>query len=509
MFVRKKPNKSGSVSVQIIDKKNGCYQVVQTIGSSKDIHEIERFFLQGQQIIHAVPPGTQWLFPVKSKEELAVENFVANLSGAQVRTVGPELIFGSLFDRIGFNAIAEDLFRHVTIARLVYPASKVKTIDYLYRYRGVNVDVDAIYRFMDKLNSRYKDEVGAIAYRYTKKQLGTIAVVFYDMTSLYFEAEDEDDLRKIGYSKDGKFQNPQILLGLLVGEGGLPIGYDIFEGNTFEGHTLLPVLKKIQAKYGLDKPIVVADAALLSRQNLKSLEEEHYRFILGGRIKNESEQVKAEILKQARGIEDGGGFVLEKPDNTRLVVTYSCKRARKDSHNRRKGVKKLEVQVRSGRFTKQSINNRGYNKFLTIQGEAVIAIDEEKIKADERWDGLKGYITNTRLPAKKVAETYVHLWQIEKAFRISKTDLKVRPIHHYLRRRIEAHVCIAFVAYTIYKELERLLHRHGVPMSPARAAELTHTMYELEYTLPGSSEKKRQLLKMDEEQQLLYGIIHQ
>ena len=190
------------------------------------------------------------------------------------------------------------------------------------------------------------------------------------------------------------------------------------------------------------------------------------------------------------------------------MVTYSCKRARKDAHNRRKGVKKLEVQVRSGRFTKQSINNRGYNKFLTIQGEATIAIDEGKIKADERWDGLKGYITNTRLPAKKVAETYVHLWQIEKAFRISKTDLRVRPIHHYLRRRIEAHVCIAFVAYTIYKELERVLRRNQVPMSPARAAELTQNMYELEYTLSGLGEKKRQLLKMDDAQRLLYNVIH-
>lgn len=508
MFVRKKSNKSGSVSVQIIDKKNGRYEVVQTIGSSKDIHEIERFFLKGQQIIHAPPPGQQWLFPVKSKEELAVENFVADLSGAQVRTVGHELIFGTLFDRIGFNAIKEELFRHVTIARLVYPISKVKTIDYLYRYRGLRMGVDAIYRFMDKLSGRYKDEVGSIAYRYTKKQLGSIAVVFYDMTSLYFEAEDEDDLRKVGYSKDGKFQNPQILLGLLVGEGGLPIGYDIFEGNTFEGHTLLPVLKRIEAKYGLGKPIIVADAALLSKQNLESLEQEGYRFILGGRIKNESEPMKTEIIKQAQGIEDGGGFTLEKPDGTRLVVTYSGKRARKDAHNRHKGVKKLEAQVRSGRFTKQSINNRGYNKFLTIQGEATIAIDEGKIKADERWDGLKGYITNTRLPTKKVAETYVHLWQIEKAFRISKTDLKVRPIHHYLRRRIEAHVCIAFAAYTIYKELERLLKARGVPMSPARAAELTHTIYELEYTLPGSGEAKRQLLKMNDEERLLYGVIH-
>lgn len=508
MFVRKKRNKSGSVSVQIIDKKNGYYQVVNTIGSSHDIHEIERFVLEGQQIIHAPAPGQQWLFPVKSKQELAIENFVANLANAQIHTIGPELIFGALFDRIGFNAIPEEFFRHVTIARLVYPVSKIKTIDYLYRYRGLNLSVYDIYRFMDKLNHRYKAEVEAISYRYTKERLGTIAIVFYDMTTLYFEAEDEDDLRKVGFSKDGKFQNPQILLGLLVGKEGLPIGYDIFEGNTFEGHTLLPTLKKIQEKYDLGKPIVVADAALLSKQNLEVLQQEGYQFIIGGRIKNESEFIKANILSQAQGIKDGGGFALKKADGTRLLVTYADNRAKKDAHNRHKGIKKLRQHLRSGRLTKESINNRGYNKFLTIHGQATVTLDEDKIKADERWDGLKGYVTNTVLSAQEAAANYNHLWQIEKAFRISKTDLRVRPIHHYRRRRIEAHICIAFVAYTIYKELELLLRQNKISMSPKRAAELTQNMYELEYILPESGEKKRQLLRMDEEQQQVYDAVY-
>ena len=507
MFVRKKRNKSGSVSIQIITKKNGYYQVVQTLGSSKDIHEIERLFLRGQQIINAPPPGAQWLFPIKSKEDITVENFVADISNTQIRTIGPELIFGTLFDRIGFNAIPEELFRHLTIARLVYPTSKIKTIDYLYRYQGLHLCVDAIYRFMDRMSNKYKEDVSEIAYRYTEKQLGEIVVMFYDMTTIHFESDDEDDLRRIGFSKDGKFQHPQILLGLLVGEGGLPIGYDIFKGNTFEGHTLLPVLKRIERKYGLGKPIMVADAGLLSKQNLENLEKEHYRFILGSRIKNESEAIKTEILKRAKGIGDGEMFVLKKSDGTRLVITYSNRRALKDAHNRDKGVKKLKEQVRSNRLTKENINKRGYNKFLRIDGEATITIDEDKIKADQNWDGLKGFITNTNLSPEKVAKTYIHLWQIEKAFRISKTDLRVRPIHHYLRHRIEAHVCIAFAAYTIYKELERLLRQHRFFISPARAVELTHTMYELEYVLSGSNEIKRQLLKMDKEQHLLYEIV--
>lgn len=508
MFVRKKRNKSGSVSVQIIDKKNGFYQVVKTIGSSHDIHEIERFVLEGQQIVHAPAPGQQWLFPVKSDRELAIESFVANLANAQIHTIGPELILGALFDRIGFNVIPEELFRHVTIARLVYPVSKIKTSDYLYRYRGIEISIYAIYRFMDRLNHRYKTEVEAISYRYTKKRLGQITVVFYDMTTLYFEAEDEDDLRKIGFSKDGKFQNPQILLGLLVGQEGLPIGYDIFEGNTFEGHTLLPTLKKIQEKYGLGKPIVIADAALLSKKNLEALTKEGYQFIIGARIKNESEPMKASILSQAKGIKDGDGFVLKKEDGTRLAVTYADNRAKKDAHNRQKGIKKLKQRLKSGHLTKESISNRGYNKFLTIHGEATITLDEDKIKGDELWDGLKGYVTNTRLAVKEVAANYTHLWQIEQAFRISKTDLRVRPIHHYRKRRIEAHICIAFVAYTIYKELERLLRQNKLSISPKRAAELTQNMYELEYVLPESGEKKRQLLRMDDEQWLVYDAVH-
>jgi len=507
MFARKKKNKSGTVSVQVIDKRKG-YRVIKTIGCSADKDKIEQMMFEAQQIIHSNPKEQQWLFSYKSKEELAIENFVGSLANAQIRTCGPELIFGELFDRIGFNAIDDEMFRHITIARLAFPVSKLKTTDYLYRYRGINVEVDSIYRFLDELNDKYKERVREISYRYTKSRLGTIKVVFYDMTSLYFEAEDEDDLRKIGFSKDGKFQHPQILLGLLVGEQGLPIGYDIFEGNTFEGHTLLPVLEKFQSKYGFKKPVVVADAALLSRQNLKTLQKEGYKFIVGARIKSESEEVKREILQRAKNIKDGEGFVIKKSDGHRLVVTYSDKRAKKDAHNRQRGIRNLRRRIRSGRLTKQSINNRGYNKFLTIQGEASIFIDEGKIREDERWDGLKGYVTNTRFSVRKVADNYVHLWQIEKAFRISKTDLRVRPIYHYKRRRIEAHICVAFVAYTIYKELEYLLKQQGILMSPKRAAELTHTMYELEYTLPISNIKKRQLLKMDDEQQMLYDVIY-
>ncbi len=505
MFVRKNRNRSGSTSVQIVSKEHGKYRVVQSVGVSSNPDEIERLILKADSIMHVAPEGQQRLFAIKSEEALATESFLHEIENANVHTIGPELIFGTLFDRIGFNIVPDILFRHLVIARLAYPCSKLKTVDYLRRYRGEEVSIDAIYRFLDVLNEQYKAQVEEIAYRYTKTALKTVSVVFYDMTTLYFEAEEEDDLRKIGFSKDGKFQQPQIMLGLLVGQNGYPIGYDIFEGNTCESHTLLPILNQIGKKYNLPKPVVVADAGLLSNENLKNLSSQDYRFIIGARLKNESEKNKEEILKKALGMKDGQSFIITKKDGMRLIVTYTDKRVRKDAYNRERGIKKLQRLVKSGRLTKENINNRGYNKFLTLIGAMSVEIDFEKIAFDKAWDGLKGYITNTKLSPKIIVENYRHLWQIEKAFRISKSDLRMRPIFHRVRRRIEAHICIAFVSYTIYKELERLLYKNRVGFSAKYGAELTHNMYELECILPGENSPIKIRFKMDPNQQKLYN----
>lgn len=508
MFIRQKKNSSGSVSIQIIDKSSGKYRVVQTMGSSVHPDEIERLLRKARAIFQPGEEAQLPLFPTILPDDAAVENFLDNVTSMHIRTIGPELIFGALFDRIGFNAVKEELFRHLVIARLAYPASKLKTVDYLYRYQGIRIHEDQIYRFLDTLNEQHKDKVERIACEQTRKTLGVISVVFYDMTTLYFDAEDEDDLRKIGFSKDGKFQNPQIMVGLLVGAGGYPIGYDIFEGNTFEGKTLLPLLEKIEKRYKLGKPVVVADAAMLSHKNIAELISHGYDFILGARIKNEKEALQKQILKKSGGMKDQDAFMITKDDGTRLVVSYADRRAKKDGYNREKGLKKLRTKVASGKLGKAQITNRGYNKFLTLSGNVTIAVDEEKVKDDSRWDGLKGYVTNTGLTASEVIEHYSHLWQIEKAFRISKTDLRIRPIYHYRRRRIEAHLCITFVAYAIWKELERLLKQQKAAMSPQRAAELTHTMYQLEYTLPQSKQVKQRVLAMDAEQRTLFSAIH-
>lgn len=508
VFIRKKRNASGTVSVQIVDKSRGGYHVTHSLGASNDPDIIAGLVQRARDMLHPSRDVQPPLFATEEASDLSVRQFLATLENTDIRTIGPELIFGTIFDRIGFNTVNDDLFRHMVIARLAFPLSKLKTVDYLRRFHGMEVTVDALYKSLDRLHRRHKETVERIAYEHTKKTLGTISVVFYDMTTLYFEAEDEDDLRKIGYSKDGKFDCPQIMLGLLVGEGGYPIGYDIFEGNTYEGHTLIPTLTAIQTKYGFAKPIVVADAGLLSKKNLEALVEKEYAFILGARIKNETDILKATILERTKGLKDGEYAIVKKPDGTRLIVTYRDTRAKKDAHNREKGLTKLRAKVQTGKLTKQQVHNRGYNRFLTLTGEISVSVDEARVEADKAWDGLKGYVTNTDLCPKKVVEHYGHLWQIERAFRISKTDLRIRPVYHYKRRRIEAHICIAFVAYTIWKELERLLKQENVDMSVKRAGELTQNMYELVAVMPASKQKVCAMLKMDAEQQLLYDLIH-
>ena len=503
MFIRKLKNRSGSISVQIISKSRGKYKVVKTIGCGRTEQEVQKLEYLGKQELERLSMQGQLFI---SETDTIIDSIFDALSNSSIRVVGPELIFGKIYDKIGFNEIEEELFRHLVISRLAFPLSKLKTIEYLYRYQGINVNIDTIYRFLDKLNNKLKNEVEQIAFNHTKEVLGgNISVVFYDMTTLYFEASDEDDLRKTGFSKDGKHSNPQIFLGLLVGLGGYAIGYDIFEGNTYEGHTLIPFLEKMSKKFNLVKPVVIADSGLLSKDNVEALQEQEYQYILGARIKNETKKVKEKILETK--LEDGQIKSIKKDTNTRVIISYSEKRAKKDEHNRERGLKRLEKKINSGKLTKSNINNRGYNKYLKLEGEVSIEIDYDKFEKDNQWDGLKGYITNAKLSDKEIIENYSNLWYIEKAFRMSKTDLRIRPIYHRLKRRIEAHICVSFTAYCIYKELERMLYKEKANLSIERAKELTHNMYEITYTLPESKHTKSKLLKMDNEQAELYQIV--
>lgn len=540
MFIRKKPNKSGTVSVQVIQKtKSRKQRVVKSLGSAhpSDTAALETLVQQASSFIQEMEGPS---LPHIYEDEDVIDGFVSNLNNAQVQVAGPELVFGTLYDRIGYGAIRNRMFRNIVICRLFNPGSKLKTVDYMERYLHVTYSVDQIYRFLDNLCYRkdegeksndgrkpenaaggnestanspakpklddFKTRVEDIAYSYTKKVVGDgISVCFYDMTTLYFEAAEEDDLRKCGFSKDGKHSCPQIFLGLLVASGGNPIGYEIYEGNISEGHTMIPLIRKLASRFGFDKPIVVADAGLLSKTNIEELTKDGYQYIIGARPKSESDKVKEQIL--SLGMKYGDVVEIEKDSGVRLVLSCTEKRARKDAHNRQRGLARLQKKMAGGRLTKQNINNRGYNKYLKMEGEVTISINMEKYEADTAWDGIKGYVTNTTLAKDEVIANYSNLWFIERAFRMNKFDLAVRPIYHRLRNRIEGHICICFTAYTIMLELERILKAAKSGITIYRAQELVKNMYAITYTLPKSRQVKRVYLGMDEEQSELCRLV--
>jgi transposase len=259
-------------------------------------------------------------------------------------------------------------------------------------------------------------------------------------------------------------------------------------------------------KFNLSKPIIIADSGLLSKSNIEQLKVKGYQYILGARIKNSDSKLSEQILSLNLK-EDNATGKIKNARGDNLIVSYSSKRARKDEYNRIKGLKRLEKRVKTGKLTKDQINSRGYNKYLHLKDEINVEINYERFYQDGLWDGLKGYITNTNLSNDVVISNYSNLWQIEKAFRMSKSDLEIRPIYHFTRRRIEAHISISFVAYSIYKELERLLYINNAPFSVKKAREIIHNIYQIQIILPDSQIKQNILLQMDEEQQFLVNMI--
>jgi transposase len=500
MFIRKKINPSGVISIQVVDKSTGKYKMIKTIGSSSDPVVINRLVSEGENWIKSKVGQLELDF---TDEKHTANQFLESIE--QVTVQGTELLLGKIFDEVGFGAVPDILFKQLVIARLSFPASKLKTTDFLSKYQFFTIDVQQVYRYLDKLYKTQKEKVQEISYNHSCKILGgKISIVFYDVTTLYFEIDDEDELRKTGFSKEGKHQNPQIILGLLVSMDGYPLAYEIFEGNKFEGHTMLPVIDAFKTRYKLDKLVIIADSGLLSKDNIKELDTKGYEFILGARIKTESSAIKKKIISLQ--LQDGKSEIIQKTDGLRLVVGYSQSRANKDRYNRERGLKKLEKRIRTGKLTKSHINNRGYNKYLKLEGEITVSIDIDKFNRDGQWDGLKGYLTNTNLTKEQTIENYGHLWKIEKAFRISKHDLKIRPIFHRVQRRIESHICIAFVAYKIYKELERQLKEKKSKLSPEKAIEIAKTIYSVQMVTPIQKHNISKTLLLTEEQKYLAKI---
>ena len=501
--MRKKKNPSGVISVQVIDKSSGKYVVRKTVGSSKDVFKVEQLVSLANQWIHDHTGQEALDF---TNHEQITRTVLDRISGITIS--GVELLLGRIFDEIGFGRIDSDLFRPLVLSRIESPSSKLRTTDYLFKYYSLSIDVEAVYRYMDKLYNTQKEKVRQISYDHTLGILeGGISMVFYDVTTLYFEIEKEDTLRKTGFSKDGKHQHPQIVLGLLVSVGGYPLAYDIFEGNKYEGDTMLPIIDAFRERYKFESLTIVADSGLISNKNTADLEEKGYKYILGARIKNQPAKITEQI--SSLNLKNGESKVIRKDKGTALIINYSDKRAKKDLFNRERGLKRLEKQIESGKLTKSNINKRGYNKYLKMEGKMDISIDREKFEEDAKWDGLKGFQTNDlSLSMEDVIENYRQLWKIEKAFRISKHDLRIRPIFHRKQRRIEAHICLSFAAYKVYKELERQLYEKKASISAEKAIDIAKTIFSIEVKIIGSDKTINKTIITNDEQRYLVGLFN-
>ncbi|MBQ8833284.1 MAG: IS1634 family transposase, partial [Paludibacteraceae bacterium] len=499
MFVRYKKNRSGTTSVVVVDKSSGRFKEVTTIGVSDDPKEIDRLKECGRLWIRQHRLGREPELDLFGDESLSVESENRKVEYVlkhitNVSLNGVDLILSRVFRKVGFDAINDEVFRHLVISRLSCPSSKAATVEYLKNYYNEDINLSRIYRYLDRLNDHYKEKVQDISVAHTLSlSAGHIGVMFYDVTTLYFETDREDELRKTGFSKEGRHHNPQIILGILVNRDGYPLAYTIHGGNKYEGRTMLPVIEEFVKKYRLEDFIVVADSGLMNGDNVADLERLGYKYILGARIKTETREVCDAILSWPK--EDRKMFEIPKGGGRRLLIGYTDDRAKKDAYNREKGVRRLERAYRSGRLTKSNINKRGYNKFLEVSSDVDVKINYDKIQEDEKWDGLKGYLTNTQMPPEDVYAAYHSLWNVEMAFRIAKSKLEIRPMFHFTRKRIEAHICICFVALKVYKELDRILKTANIGMSVDKVINLAKTVTTITITLPnGVTHVKTMLL---------------
>jgi len=362
MFVRKKNNASGIISIQVLDKSHGKSRLVKTIGSSADPAEVESLFAEGKKWIntHLRQQDTFEQANQAQEEKQTVEYVFSHIENILIN--GTQLILEKVFKSVGFDKLGDEVLKHLVIARVSQPLSKSATVAYLKDYFDEDLHYQKIYRYMDKLYNTKQEEIQKISVDHTREVLGgEIGLMFYDVTTLYFETDDSDELRERGFSKDGKHAQPQVVLGLLVSRGGYPLSYSIFNGAQYEGRTMLPIVEDFVRKFNLKDFVVVADSGLMNKKNRDLLESAGYKYILGARIKNESEKIKRWMLSLNKS---EGVFNEKKINDGRLIVGYSSKRAKKDKYNRDKGIKRLEAAYKNGKVTKEHINKRGYNKFL-------------------------------------------------------------------------------------------------------------------------------------------------
>jgi hypothetical protein len=439
--IRKVRTASGSVAIQVVQYQGHRSKISKHIGSSKDAEEIsaltqkakEWISRQTAQIFLFAEPQQKILFVDRGQCIGVTHQFARQFLLCCVNECGLS----------GLNPLLLDL----AIMRLIEPASKRRTIELLSHYFGISYS-QRIYRNIPKL-IKQKPTVERCAYTIVAEKFKEpFYFVLYDVTTLYFETFQSDELRIPGFSKDNKWQQPQIVVGLLVTQSGFPLAYDVFAGNTFEGKTMLPVVENFIREHKETKPIVVADAAMLSEERLAEFKQKNISYIVGARLAN----ANWDLIKQIHAtLQNNNGVSARFPSlQGDLVCDFSIKRYKKELHDLNKLIKKAEELVAA-----QSSGKRA--KLVKRISKESVELNTPLIEKRKLLLGVKGYCTDIAekdLSNEKVISHYHHLWRIEQSFRMSKSDLETRPIFHRKEDAIRSHVLICFVALILEKYLE-------------------------------------------------------
>jgi len=422
-------------------------------------------------------------------------------------------VYEQIFQQHGLSSQEASLIENLVIARIIDPSSKLKTRENLEKKMGVRVSSDAIYRSLDQI-LLYKDKFNEDIFQFTKSFCkGKIDLLLYDVTTLYTESVVTDGLREFGYSKDSKFHQTQVTLALACTKEGLPLAYKLFPGNTAETATLHQCIDEWSQSFTIDNVVYVADAAMFSSKNLKTIHERKEKFIVSARIKSMNKETKHQILEQVRNRKNKEGFLAEipyaielkeeKPPKKsgklkastpkefiygRLVIGYSESRASKDRRDRAKLIEKLkhlQGKKESEIPSKKLITNSGYLKFTKLDKESVAQMDFEKIQEEAQWDGVYAYFTNSEQEPLVIMALYRNQFVIEEVFRLHKTNLKMRPVYHFKSRRIQAHVQLCFMAFSVLRFLQRYLELKNIRLSPAKIRDELEQVQASILTLPG------------------------
>ena len=439
--VRVTKTASGARAVQVVEYRERKVHICKHVGSAHSDRELKRLRGTALSWILANPPQAQ-LFSTHTD---ASRFLLREYEYRGVRFAYAYEFLYRLYERFGFCALKDKILIDLVIMRIFEPASKLRSLALLTKYFSIDHSELTLYRHLRRfpsLKQSVEEKIVAVA----KREFGfDFSFVLYDVTTLYFETFKSDTLRKPGFSKDNKSQQPQIVIGLMVTPQGFPVSYEVFAGNTFEGATFLPSILAFKALHKVETLTIVADAAMLSLDNIKKLTEHGLTYIVGARLGN----ISSELLKTIdTGLErtDGKTMRTATPHGT-LVLGFSKKRYAKDLSDMNKQIEKAKSQVQTPGKMRRA-------KFVSTVGEKV-SLNEALIAQRRKLLGVKGYYTNLdSIPDTDIIAHYHSLWHVEQAFRIAKSDIASRPIFHRKADSIKAHMLICVMALAISKYIE-------------------------------------------------------